>query len=62
MLPHYSNLLLRLHSLSGEVEGPEFYAKVLPSTDGFANRHLIHFTSITPGVRARLDTLAGSGG
>jgi adenylate cyclase len=57
-LPVYSNLLLRLEAEPGEGAVPELYAKVIRPLDGSGNRHLIHFTSLPPGVRARLDRLA----
>jgi len=55
--PVYSNLLLRLEALPGEAEVPELYAKVIRAHDESGNRHLIHFTSVPPGVRARLHQL-----
>ena len=57
-VPVYSNLLLRLEAVPGENEVPELYAKVIRSFDESGNRHLIHFTSVPPGVRARLERLA----
>ncbi len=57
-LPVYSNLLLRLETVPGEAEVPELYAKVIRTFDESGNRHLIHFTSVPPGVRARLERLA----
>jgi adenylate cyclase len=56
-LPAYSNLLLRLQAVPGEGEVPELYAKVVRSLDESGNRYLIHFTSVPPGVRARLNRL-----
>jgi len=56
-LPIYANLLLRLESEVGEEEVPEFYAKVLRPSAESGNRCLIHFTSVPPGVRARLRRL-----
>ena len=56
-VPAYSNLLLRLEAVSGEAEMPELYAKVLRALDGSGDRYLIHFTSVPPGVRARLERL-----
>jgi adenylate cyclase len=56
-VPVYSNLLLRLEALPGEAEVPEFYAKVIRAQDESGSRHLIHFTSVPPGVRARLNRL-----
>jgi adenylate cyclase len=57
LLPVFSNLLLRLEAVPGEAEVPELYAKVLRPFDESGNRHVIHFTSVPPGVRARLDRL-----
>jgi adenylate cyclase len=56
-LPVFSNILLRLEVVAGEKEVPELYAKVLRAHDESGNRHLIHFTSVPTGVRARLDRL-----
>jgi adenylate cyclase len=58
-VPVYSNLLLRLEAETGEGEGevPELYAKVIRAHDESGNRHLIHFTSVPPDVRARLNRL-----
>ena len=58
-LPVYSNLLLRLEAVPGETEPPELYAKVLRPLAGFSNRWVIHFTSVPPGVQARLERLVG---
>lgn len=58
-VPPYSNLLLRLESVDGVKEAPELYAKVLRSLDESANRYLVQFTSVPPGVRAWLDRVAG---
>ncbi len=60
-VPVYSNLLLRLEAVPGEAEAPELYAKVIRSLDGSGNRCLLHFTSVPPGLRARLDRLGGKG-
>jgi adenylate cyclase len=54
-LPVYSNLLLRLEEAPGSDEVPELYAKVTRSLEGESNRCVIHFTSVSPGVRTRLD-------
>lgn len=57
-LPAYANLLLRLAVLPAEAEVPELYAKVVRILPASANRFLIHFTSVPPGVRARLNQLS----
>jgi hypothetical protein len=56
-VPPYSNLLLHLEPVPGEAEVPELYAKVLRPLDESGNRCLIHFTSVPPGLRARLNRL-----
>jgi len=56
-LPVFSNLLLRLEAVAGENEVPELYAKVIRPFDESSDRYLIHFTSVPPGVRARLNRL-----
>jgi adenylate cyclase len=61
-VPVYSNLLLRLEAVPGEAEVPEFYAKVIRAPDESGHRHLIHFTSVPPGVRARLNRLGERSG
>ena len=43
--------------IEGENEVPELYAKVLRPFDESGGRHLIHFTSVPPSVRARLNQL-----
>ena len=61
-VPAYSNLLLRLEAVPGEAEVPELYAKVIRPLDESGNRCLIHFTSVPPGVRARLNGSPGRAG
>jgi adenylate cyclase len=58
-VPAYANLLIRLEAETGEGEVPEFYAKVIRPVDETGKRYLIAFTSVPPGVRTRLDRLAG---
>ena len=48
-----------LQALPAETEVPELYAKVLRTLDEPGNRCLIHFTSVPPAVRTRLNRLAG---
>jgi adenylate cyclase len=60
-VPIYSNLLLRLEAVPGEAEAPELYAKVIRPLDESDNRYLIQFTSVPPGMRARLARLARKG-
>ena len=57
--PPYSNLLLRLEPGPGEDNAPEFYAKLVRPVEGTANQGYLHFTSVPPAVRARLDRLRG---
>jgi adenylate cyclase len=56
-LPRYANLMLRLDEEAGEEEVPELYAKVIRSLEESSYRHLIHFTSVPPGIRARFERL-----
>jgi adenylate cyclase len=58
-VPPYSNILLRLEAGAGENTLPELYAKVIRPLDEPGNRYIIHFTSVPPGVRVRLDRLSG---
>ncbi len=53
-LPPYANIMLRLEAEAGEEEAPELYAKVIRPLDESCKRYLIHFTSVPPGMRARL--------
>ena len=57
LLPVYSNILVRLEATLGDAEVPELYAKVGRLLDESDNRYLVHFTSVPPGVRARLNRL-----
>jgi len=57
-LPLRYNLLLRLDAASGEEEVPELFAKVIRSLDESSHRYSIQFTSVAPGIIARLDRLA----
>jgi adenylate cyclase len=61
-VPVYSNLLLRLEEVPGDAEVPELYAKVTRALEGESNRCVIHFTSVSPGVRARLNRLMEQSG
>jgi hypothetical protein len=56
-IPLYSNILVRLLGVNVETEAPELYAKVSRLLDESGNRCLIHFTSVPPAVRARLNRL-----
>jgi adenylate cyclase len=56
-LPRYTNIMLRLEVGSGEEEAPELYAKVIRCLNESSNLYLIHFTSISPGMRAILNQL-----
>jgi hypothetical protein len=56
-VPIHSNLLLRLEEVPGQEGEPELYAKVLRPFDESGNGHVVHFTSVPPGVRARLNQL-----
>jgi adenylate cyclase len=58
-VPAYSNLLLRLEKVAGDQEAPELYAKVVRSLDEPGTHCLIHFTSVPPRVRSRIDHLIG---
>jgi adenylate cyclase len=58
-LARYANILLRLHADVGGEEAPELYAKVIRPLEESSGRYLIHFTSVSPAVRAHLNQLAG---
>jgi adenylate cyclase len=53
-LPNYANIMLRFEAETGGEEAPELYAKVIRLFDDSENRYLIHFTSVPPGMRVRL--------
>lgn len=57
-LPPYSNIMLRLEVESGEGESPELYAKVIRPLEEPRKGYLIHFTSVSPSIRAHLNRLA----
>jgi adenylate cyclase len=60
-LARYVNLMLRLEA---EVDGedvPELYAKVIRPLEDSRNCYIIHFTSVSPSMRARLSALARVG-
>ncbi|MEJ2717714.1 MAG: adenylate/guanylate cyclase domain-containing protein [Deltaproteobacteria bacterium] len=54
-LARYTNIVLRLEAAADDEENPEFYAKVIRALDDSRNVYLLHFTSVPPGTRARLD-------
>jgi adenylate cyclase len=54
-LPHYANIMLQLEAVS---RGEELYAKVVRALDESSHRYVIHFTSVSSGMRAWLDELA----
>jgi adenylate cyclase len=56
LTPH-TNIMLRLEVEDGEEESPEVYAKVMHPVDESGKRYLIHFTSVSPDMRLRLDQL-----
>jgi len=53
-LSRYSNIMLRLEGAVDTEETPEFYAKVIRPLEGVHTRYIIHFTSMSPGIRSRL--------
>jgi adenylate cyclase len=55
--PAYSNLLIRMKPMPNETEAPELYAKVIRPMDESGHRCLIHFTSVPPNLRSRLNRL-----
>jgi adenylate cyclase len=59
-LPPRSNIMLRLAGEGGGKEAADFYATVIQPLEESSWRYLIHFTSIPPAVRERLQLLAES--
>jgi len=53
-LARYTNIMIRLEAGGCGEEAPELYAKVIRALDESRNRYIIHFTSVSPGMRARL--------
>ena len=53
-LLRYTNLMLRLETEVDGEEAPDLYAKVIRPLDESQNRYIIHFTSVSPGMRTRL--------
>lgn len=56
-LPPRANLMLRLKGGGDDKDSLEFYAKVLHPVDESIPNYLIHFTSLPPAVRERLQRL-----
>jgi len=56
-LPQHANIMLQLEVESGAGQSEEVYAKVVQPLDEASRRYVIHFTSIPPGIRARLHRL-----
>ena len=53
-LSRYANIMLRMEGAVDSEETPEFYAKVIRPLEGAPTRYIIHFTSVSPGMRKRL--------
>ncbi|MGD9320940.1 MAG: adenylate/guanylate cyclase domain-containing protein [Desulfobacteraceae bacterium] len=60
-LPRYANIMLRLKLEAAEEETSDLYAKVIRPLEGSSKRYIIHFTSVPPRMRERLDSLARMG-
>jgi adenylate cyclase len=60
-LPRYANIMLRLASEAAEEEASEMYAKVIRLLEAASKRYIIHFTSVPPRMRERLERLARMG-
>jgi adenylate cyclase len=60
-LARYTNIMLRLEAEAVGEELPGLYAKVIGLLSESNNRYLIHFTSLSPGVRSRLHLFANNG-
>jgi hypothetical protein len=56
-LSPYANIPLRLEAEAGDEREREIYAKVIRNVEESSKRYIIHFTSLPPGMRARLDRL-----
>lgn len=56
-LARYTNIMVRLGPEADGEEAPELYAKVIRALDESRNRYIIHFTSVSPGMRAWLQKI-----
>ena len=57
-LSRYTNIMLRLEEDTGEDQRQDLYAKVIRPLCEASKRYVIHFTSVSPGMRTRLNRLA----
>ena len=57
-LARHSNIILRLEEESGQ-DAPELYAKVIRLLEEPDQGYVLHFTSVSPAMQARLDRLLG---
>jgi len=57
----YTNLLIRPVTQDEGKDIPELYAKVLRPLDESRNRHIVHFTSVSPVMRERLSRACRKG-
>ena len=53
----YDDIMLRLDAEAGRKDAPGLYAKVIRPVDDSCGRYLIHFTWVTPRMRARLQRI-----
>ncbi|MGE5840878.1 MAG: adenylate/guanylate cyclase domain-containing protein, partial [Deltaproteobacteria bacterium] len=60
-LERHTNLLLRLAMEADRKEAPELYAKVIRPLEASRNRYIIHFTSVSPGMRRWFGHLCRTG-
>jgi adenylate cyclase len=57
-LSRYDNIMLRLEQEVGKEQEQEMYAKVIHPVHESSKCYVIHFTSVPPGMRTRLNRLA----
>jgi adenylate cyclase len=60
-LSRYDNIMLRPAAESGGDQDTELYAKVIRAIDESPGRYIIHFTSVPPGMLARLERMVEKG-
>jgi class 3 adenylate cyclase len=59
VLSCYDNIMLQLGGPERDADGEALYAKVIRLVEEAKNQYLIHFTSVSPGMRKRLEALTG---
>jgi adenylate cyclase len=56
-MAQYTNIMIRLKADAEGEEAPELYAKVIRRMEDSGGRYIVHFTSVSPAMLARLSSL-----